>query len=47
MSVKWADVGVTKSNPRVRDVWKRQDVNAPAEFSTEVPWHGVVLLTVK
>jgi alpha-galactosidase len=47
MSVKWSEVGVTKSNPKVRDVWKHQDVNAPSEFTAEVPWHGVVLLTVK
>jgi len=47
MTVKWSEVGVTKSNPKVRDVWTHQDVNAPAEYSAEVPWHGAVLLTVK
>jgi len=47
MSVKWSDIGVTKSNPKVHDVWSHQDVDAPAGYTVEVPWHGAVLLTVK
>jgi hypothetical protein len=47
ISVKWADLGVTKRNPKVHDVWTHKDVAAPAEFTATAPSHGVVVLTVK
>jgi alpha-galactosidase len=46
MTVRWADLGI-KNNPKVRDLWAHSDVNAPAEFSAEVPSHGVIMLRVK
>jgi hypothetical protein len=45
--VKWSEVGVTKQNPKVRDLWAHKDVEAATEFSAEVPPHGVVMLTVR
>ncbi len=47
MSVKWSEVGVTKKNPKVRDLWAHKDVDAATDFSAEVPPHGVVMVTVK
>jgi alpha-galactosidase len=47
MTVKWSEVGVTKKNPKVRDLWAHQDVTAPTEMSVDVPSHGVVMVTVK
>ena len=47
MTVKWSEVGVTKKNPKVRDLWAHQDVAAPAEMTVDVPSHGVVMVTVK
>ena len=47
ISVKWAEVGVTKKNPAVHDVWTHKDISAPAEFTAQVPSHGVVVVTVK
>jgi alpha-galactosidase len=47
MSVKWSEVGVTKTHPKVHDVWSHQDVDAAAEYSVDVPSHGTVLVTVK
>ena len=47
MTLKWADVGVTKKNPKVRDLWAHQDLEAAAEFTAQVPSHGVVLLKVR
>jgi len=47
MSVEWSEVGVTRPNPKVHDVWSHQDIDAPAGYSVDVPWHGTVLLTVK
>ncbi len=46
MAVNWSDIGVSKKGPRVRDLWTHKDVEAPSEFSAEVPSHGVVLLKV-
>ncbi len=47
MTVKWSEVGVTRSHPKVHDVWSHQDVDAPAEYSVDVPSHATVLVTVK
>jgi alpha-galactosidase len=47
MTVKWSDVGVTAKNPKVRDLWAHSDVNAPGEYTVEVPSHGVVMLRVQ
>ena len=47
MTVKWSEVGIDKKAPQVRDLWAHKDVEAPAEFSAEVPSHGVVLLRVR
>jgi hypothetical protein len=47
MTVKWSEVGVTKKNPKVRDLWAHQDVAAPSEMSVDVPSHGVVMVTVR
>lgn len=46
ITVRWADLGI-KKNPKVRDLWAHSDVQAPAEYSAEVPSHGVVMLLVK
>jgi alpha-galactosidase len=46
MSVKWSEAGVTKKNPKVRDLWAHKDIQAPGEYTVEVPSHGVVMLTV-
>ena len=46
MTVKWSDVGITKKNPKVRDLWAHQDLTAADSFSVDVPSHGVVLLKV-
>ncbi|MBS1857479.1 MAG: glycoside hydrolase family 27 protein [Acidobacteria bacterium] len=47
MSVKWSEVGVTKKNPKVRDLWAHQDLKAGGEYTVEVPSHGVVMLKVE
>jgi alpha-galactosidase len=48
ITVKWSEVGVTATNPKVRDLWAHRDVaNAPAEYTVNVPSHGVVLLRVE
>jgi alpha-galactosidase len=48
MTVKWSEVGVTSANPKVRDLWAHRDVtNAPAEYTVNVPSHGVVMLRVE
>ena len=47
ISVKWADLGIAKKNPKVHDVWTHKDVDAPTEFTAEAPSHGVVVVTVK
>ena len=44
MTVKWSEVGVTGKNPKVRDLWEHKDIDAAAEYSAEVPSHGVVML---
>ena len=47
MTVKWSEVGVTRKNPKVRDLWAHQDVAAPSELSVDVPSHGAVMVTVR
>ena len=48
MTVKWSDAGITAENPKVRDLWAHRDIaNAAAEYSVNVPSHGVVLLRVE
>ncbi len=47
MTVTWAEVGVTRKAPKVRDLWAHQEVPAPVEFTAQVPSHGVVLLKVR
>jgi alpha-galactosidase len=47
MTVKWSDLGVTKKNPKVRDLWAHKDIEASTEYSVEVPSHGVALLLVR
>ncbi len=46
ISVRWAEIGI-KNKPKVRDLWAHADIDAPTEFSAEVPSHGVVMLRVK
>jgi alpha-galactosidase len=47
MTVKWADLGVSKKNPKVHDVWSHKDLDAPAELTAQVPSHGTIVVTVK
>jgi alpha-galactosidase len=47
MTVKWSEAGISANNPKVRDLWAHQDVEAPGQFTAEVPAHGVVLLRVR
>ena len=46
ITVKWSEVGITKNNPKIRDLWAHKDVKSPAAFTAEVPSHGVVMLKV-
>ena len=48
MTVKWSEVGVTSASPKVRDLWLHRDItNAAAEYTVNVPSHGVVMLRVE
>jgi alpha-galactosidase len=47
MTVKWSEVGITKSNPKVRDLWEHKDLTAAKEYTVDVPSHGVVMLKVQ
>ena len=47
MTVKWSELGITRKNPKVRDLWSHQDVVAPDSYSVDVPSHGVVMLRVE
>ena len=47
MTVKWAEVGVGTARPKVRDLWTHQDIPEGAEFTADVPSHGVVLVKVR
>lgn len=47
ITANWADLGV-KKKPRVRDLWRQQDLGRFAKtFSATVPRHGVMLLQVR
>ncbi|HKE24571.1 MAG TPA: glycoside hydrolase family 27 protein [Bryobacteraceae bacterium] len=44
MTLKFSDAGI-KGEPKIRDLWARQDVAASnGEFSATVPSHGVVMI---
>ncbi|MGH9415786.1 MAG: glycoside hydrolase family 27 protein, partial [Terriglobales bacterium] len=45
MSVSWSALGLPAS-PKVRDLWKHQDVSAPGGYQATVAGHGVVMLRV-
>jgi alpha-galactosidase len=47
MSVTWSEVGVGKSNPKIRDLWAHKDLTAAKEYTVDVPSHGVVMLRVE
>ncbi|HXA51365.1 MAG TPA: hypothetical protein VNV86_13710, partial [Candidatus Acidoferrum sp.] len=47
MTVSWAEIGVGKSNPKVRDLWAHKDLTAAKEYAVDVPSHGVVMLRVE
>jgi alpha-galactosidase len=49
VTVHWAELGYPDSlNAEVRDLWQAQDVGrAKGSFTSQVPSHGVVMLTVK
>jgi alpha-galactosidase len=45
ITVKWADLGVTKKVKQVRDLWEKKDVKVEgSEYKVTVPSHGVVFL---
>ena len=45
ITVKWADLGVTKKVMQVRDLWKKRDVKVEGpEYKVTIPSHGVVFL---
>lgn len=47
ITARWSDIGVT-GKARVRDLWTHANLGeAAAEFSSEVPSHGVVLIRIK
>jgi alpha-galactosidase len=46
MILKGADLGIN-GKFKVRDAWRQKDLGEfEEEFSTEVPYHGVVLVKV-
>ncbi len=48
ITVKWSGVGFHKSPSHARDLWGHQDLTLTgAEYTAEVPSHGVVLLRVR
>jgi len=47
ISVSWSEVGITKKNPKVRDLWAHEDLKAAESYSADVPSHGVVMLRVE
>ena len=47
IDVKWAEVGITKKSPKVRDLWRHTDLATPTGMSVQVPSHGVVMVTVQ
>jgi alpha-galactosidase len=48
VTVKWGDIGFSKSPTRARDLWLHEDVTFTGwSYMTDVPSHGVVLLRVR
>jgi len=47
VNVKWADLGITRKNPKVHDVWAHKDVDAATELPAQVPSHGTLVVTVR
>jgi alpha-galactosidase len=47
MTVTWAEIGILRNNPRVRDLWAHKDLTAAKEYAVDVPSHGVVMLRVE
>jgi alpha-galactosidase len=47
ITVKWSEIGVTKKNPKVRDLWEHKDLTGAEEYTATVPSHGVVMLRVQ
>ena len=48
VSFRWSDVGMTKPPSCIRDLWRHTEQSVTgAEYSAEVPGHGVVLLRVR
>jgi alpha-galactosidase len=48
IKVMWAEIGLKKSPTQARDLWAHKDLKlSGAEYSTEVPGHGVVMLRVR
>lgn len=43
----WLEVGIQNTPKQVRDLWAHQDIPVEAEYSAEVPSHGVALLRVR
>lgn len=48
ITIKWADVGMKSAPEHVRDLWVHRDLKTKgAEYSVDVPAHGVVMLRVR
>lgn len=48
VTFRWLDVGITQAPPRIRDLWSHADQKGTgADYSAEVPGHGVELLRVR
>jgi alpha-galactosidase len=48
VTFRWAEAGLRKPPSRIRDLWRRTDRReAGADYSAEVPGHGVDLLRVR
>jgi alpha-galactosidase len=47
MTANWAELGIKKQPKTVRDLWLHQDLAPAADYTVEVPSHGVVMLRVK
>ena len=48
ITVKWSSVGFAKSPSHARDLWAHKDLALTgAEYTAEVPSHGVMLLRVR
>jgi len=46
-TISWSELGIS-GNHKVRDLWRQKDLGEfQAEFSVEVPFHGVSLLQVR